>query len=157
MSSSQTGRGRRAPRLPQGSQNQQVRVVRKEEEPVVLLSFRQRFEAGRSFDLDDDLEFCPNLITDLDMFSLSSASDQSSFSSESPESSPQAHQASPSYHVNSNTPPYLPISYQYQTSKSKYDQPTSRRNAIVIVNPNTNNDSLTCIHGRSTQSIGRRW
>lgn len=24
-------------------------------------TFRQKFEAGRSFDLDDDMEFCPNL------------------------------------------------------------------------------------------------
>ena len=28
-----------------------------------ITAFRVRFEAGRSFDLDDDLEFCPNLLT----------------------------------------------------------------------------------------------
>lgn len=32
-------------------------------EPPALTAFRARFEAGRSFDLDDDLEFCPNLLT----------------------------------------------------------------------------------------------
>ena len=30
-------------------------------------AFRARFEAGRSFDLDDDLEFCANLLTDDDV------------------------------------------------------------------------------------------
>ena len=28
---------------------------------------RIRFEAGRSFDLDDDLEFCPGLLTEDDV------------------------------------------------------------------------------------------
>lgn len=32
-------------------------------EAPALTAFRARFEAGRSFDLDDDLEFCPNLLT----------------------------------------------------------------------------------------------
>lgn len=30
-------------------------------------AFRARFEAGRSFDLDDDLEFCPGLLTEDDV------------------------------------------------------------------------------------------
>ena len=30
-------------------------------------AFRIRFEAGRSFDLDDDLEFCPGLLTEDDV------------------------------------------------------------------------------------------
>lgn len=30
-------------------------------------AFRTRFEAGRSFDLDDDLEFCPGLLTEDDV------------------------------------------------------------------------------------------
>ena len=29
--------------------------------------FRARFEAGRSFELDDDLEFCPGLLTEDDV------------------------------------------------------------------------------------------
>ena len=32
-----------------------------------ITSFRQKFEAGRSFDLDDDLEFCPALLTQDDV------------------------------------------------------------------------------------------
>ena len=30
-------------------------------------AFRARFEAGRSFELDDDLEFCPGLLTEDDV------------------------------------------------------------------------------------------
>lgn len=30
-------------------------------------AFRLRFEAGRSFDLDDDMEFCPGLLTEDDV------------------------------------------------------------------------------------------
>lgn len=36
------------------------------ESPPVSI-FRARFEAGRSFDLDDDLEFCPGLLTEDDV------------------------------------------------------------------------------------------
>ena len=30
-------------------------------------AFRLRFEAARAFDLDDDLEFCPGLLTEDDV------------------------------------------------------------------------------------------
>ena len=36
------------------------------ESPIVAAA-RARFEAGRSFDLDDDLEFCPGLLTEDDV------------------------------------------------------------------------------------------
>lgn len=36
-------------------------------ESVSLSTFRIKFEAGRSFDLEDDLEFCPSLLTDSDV------------------------------------------------------------------------------------------
>lgn len=36
-------------------------------DPIIVSAFRVRFEAGRSFDLDDDLEFCPGLLTDDDV------------------------------------------------------------------------------------------
>lgn len=36
-------------------------------DPIIVNAFRVRFEAGRSFDLDDDLEFCPGLLTDDDV------------------------------------------------------------------------------------------
>lgn len=35
-----------------------------------ITAFRARFEAGRSFDLDDDLEFCPGLLTEDDVCRL---------------------------------------------------------------------------------------
>ena len=36
-------------------------------ESASLSAFRTRYEAGRSFDLEDDLEFCPGLLTDDDV------------------------------------------------------------------------------------------
>jgi hypothetical protein len=36
-------------------------------EAPIVSAFRARFEAGRSFDLDDDLEFCPGLLTEDDV------------------------------------------------------------------------------------------
>ena len=30
-------------------------------------SFRSKYELGRSFDLEDDLEFCPGLVTESDV------------------------------------------------------------------------------------------
>jgi hypothetical protein len=135
-SSHHSGRGRRAPRLSQNS-HKQFRSVRKEEEAVTVTNFRLRFEAGRSFDLDDDMEFCPNLLTDSDVFSIHSASsDRSSLSSGSPEHSPQSHQVAPdTFSLNSNSNPYIP--FQSQPTALKLHQPAAVRRAIPIVNPNT--------------------
>lgn len=36
-------------------------------ETVSVSNFRSKFEAVRSFDLEDDLEFCPNLLTESDV------------------------------------------------------------------------------------------
>lgn len=36
-------------------------------ETANLASFRMRFEAVRSFDLEDDMEFCPGLLTESDV------------------------------------------------------------------------------------------
>jgi hypothetical protein len=122
------GRSRRAPRL-SNSQNshKQFRGVKSmkelaESEAPAVTAFRARFEAGRSFDLDDDLEFCPGLLTDddvsIDQSSPSSpsesgkafrsdelrsqlqsihssSSDRSSLSSGSPDSSPLQQQIQP--------------------------------------------------------------
>lgn len=38
-------------------------------ESAALSAFRMKFEAGRSFELEDDLEFCPNLLTETDVSS----------------------------------------------------------------------------------------
>ncbi|KAG9228401.1 hypothetical protein BJ875DRAFT_242462 [Amylocarpus encephaloides] len=161
QSTHHNGRGRRAPRLSQNS-HKQFRAVRKEEEAAVVTNFRQRFEAGRSFDLDDDLEFCPNLLTESDMISIHSSSDRSSLSSGSPESSPQSRQVAPDtgFSLNSNSNPYIP-SYQSQTTALKLHQPaaTRIRNAIPIVNPSTgismSSPPTSVSPGRAMQ--GRRW
>lgn len=38
-------------------------------ESVSVTSYRTKYEAGRSFDLEDDMEFCPGLLTDDDVSS----------------------------------------------------------------------------------------
>lgn len=38
-------------------------------ETTSITAFRTKFEACRSFDLEDDMEFCPNLLTDNDVSS----------------------------------------------------------------------------------------
>jgi len=156
-SSHHSGRGRRAPRLSQNS-HKQFRSVRKEEEAVAVTNFRQRFEAGRSFDLDDDMEFCPTLLTDSDMHSIhSSASDRSSLSSGSPEHSPQSHQVTPdTFSLNSNSNPYIP--FQSQPTALKLHQPAAVRRAIPIVNPNTGIRMTSPPSSISPgQAMGRRW
>jgi len=36
-------------------------------ESVSVSNFRSKFEAVRSFDLEDDMEFCPGLLTESDV------------------------------------------------------------------------------------------
>jgi hypothetical protein len=112
-------------------------------ESASVAAFRARYEAGRSFDLDDDLEFCPaGLLDEEELLSISSSSsDRSSVTSGSPESSPLQHQVQPSYAMPTQAYPSVP-SYYNPVSQVKYQQqpqPTSNRvrNAIPIVNPNT--------------------
>jgi hypothetical protein len=165
------GRSRRAPRL-STSQNshKQFRGVRSMKEltdTASVLTFRQKFEAGRSFDLDDDMEFCPALLTETDLVSLhSSSSDRSSLSSGSPESSPtqQAQQVAPTFSLNSASNPYVPSGFQNNPSSNlKIHQPaaTRIRNAIPIVNPSTgvsmSSPPLSVSPARMQQGIGRRW
>ncbi|KAI6248733.1 hypothetical protein HI914_02701 [Erysiphe necator] len=136
--SAHNNRNRRVLRLSHNSQKQTYRNTRKEDEPVVLISFRRGYEAGRSFDLDDDMEFCPGLLTEYDMMSINSASsDRASLSSQSPITSPQLYQASPTLYYNATSGAY-PNSYLNCASPSsfKLDPPTRIRNPILIVNPN---------------------
>jgi hypothetical protein len=160
-SSHHSGRGRRAPRLSQ-NQHKQFRSGRKDEEAVAVTNFRQRFEAGRSFDLDDDLEFCPNLLSENDIVSIHSASsDRSSLSSGSPDSSPQSRQVAPdAFSLNSNSAPYIPT-YQSQPTPLKLHQPaaTRIRNAIPIVNPTTGVRMASPPHSVSPPEMRqqRRW
>ncbi|OQU94203.1 hypothetical protein CLAIMM_00593 [Cladophialophora immunda] len=150
------GRSRRAPRL-SAAQNshRQFRApkVIKEivvTEPPSITAYRARFEAGRSFDLDDDLEFCPNLLTLDERQSVTSgSSDRSSLSSGSPNSSPlqsqiQPQQITPALSISSAaTSAYMsPPSFAGHHSSLKIHQPSairSRNNAIPIVNPSTGN------------------
>ena len=125
------GRSRRAPRL-SNSQNSHrqfrgVRSMKELTESPPNSAFRMRFEAGRSFDLDDDLEFCPSLLTEDDvslpsttdsiitrddqvmvgwtyahlqqLISIHSSSSDGSLSSGSPHSSPLQPQIQPSQQV----------------------------------------------------------
>ena len=162
------GRSRRAPRL-SAAQNshRQFRPKAVKEivlaEPPSVLAYRARFEAGRSFDLDDDLEFCPNLLTfdevcgeplstipSLTDFlgkrqSVTSASDRSSLSSGSPDSSPlQAQiqpQITPALSLSSAvTSAYMSPPTYTNNNNLQIHQPSairSRNNAIPIVNPST--------------------
>jgi hypothetical protein len=36
-------------------------------ESVAVSTFRNQFESSRSFDLEDDMEFCPKLLTESDV------------------------------------------------------------------------------------------
>lgn len=153
-----TSRNRRAPRASQNSHKPSYRSARKEEEPIIVTSFRQRFEAGRSFDIDDDLEFCPSLVNEIDNLSLNSAlSDRSSLSSESPNSSPQSHQVTP-FILNPSPTPYIPAPYRAESSNTKSNRVSTgrTRNAILIVNPSSRIDS-TPSPDRQPQPFGRPW
>ncbi|CAI4219680.1 unnamed protein product [Parascedosporium putredinis] len=104
------------------------------------MTFRTRFEATRSFDLEDDMEFCPGLLTDSDLVSIHSASERSSLASGSPESSPtqQPQTVAPAFSLNSASPSFIPPAFQNQQSSLKLHQPAATRGrAIPIVNPLT--------------------
>jgi hypothetical protein len=167
------GRSRRAPRL-SAAQNahRQFRAPKAIKEIIVaeppsISAYRARFEAGRSFDLDDDLEFCPNLLTFDEVCDgppsfwssyanlctkrasvTSGSSDRSSLSSGSPESSPLQTQIQPQITPalslsSAATSVYMsPPSYVNNNNHLKIHQPSairSRNNAIAIVNPATGN------------------
>lgn len=75
------GRSRRAPRLSvsqnahskqqhhhqQHQQFRQIRSIKEMTDSLNLTAFRLKFEAGRSFDLEDDMEFCPGLLSESDV------------------------------------------------------------------------------------------
>lgn len=144
-------RSRRAPRLSASqNSNRQYRARPMKDlntEPPSITAFRVRFEAGRSFDLDDDLEFCPNLLSDDERMSIhSSSSDRSSLSSGSPDASPVQQQIqlqqqiTPSFTLSSTTPSFVTQNFSSSmTQQMKLHQSSAvrTRNAIPIVNPNT--------------------
>lgn len=162
------GRNRRAPRL-SVSQNSQrqfrgVRSMKELNETAALSAFRTKFEAGRSFELEDDMEFCPGLLTENDLHSISSASERSSLASNSPESSPQQTQTvAPAFSLNSSSPAFVPPSFQTQQMGVKIHQPaaTRGRNAIPIINPATGitmaSPPSSVSPAKMQQSMNRRW
>ncbi|KAL1971296.1 hypothetical protein VTN77DRAFT_248 [Rasamsonia byssochlamydoides] len=168
------GRSRRGPRM--ASQNAQrqfrgVKSMRELAEAPTVTAFRLRFEAGRSFDLDDDLEFCPNLLTEDDLHSIhSSASDRSSLSSGSPDSSPLQHQIQPAQQVTptislspGSTTSYVNnFAFNSNFNQMNFQQPaaTRARKVIPIVNPQTGvtlTSPPTSISPGMMQNGQRRW
>ncbi|KAK1639354.1 hypothetical protein BDP81DRAFT_313796 [Colletotrichum phormii] len=160
------GRNRRAPRL-SVSQNQHkqfrgVRSMKELNDSTTLNLFRSKFEAVRSFDLEDDMEFCPGLLTDSDMNSISS-SERSSLASNSPESSPtqQPQTVAPGFSLNSSSPAFIPPAYQQSSLKLHQPAATRARNAIPIVNPATgitmSSPPPSVSPARMQQGMGRRW
>ncbi|KAK2612807.1 hypothetical protein QQS21_001087 [Conoideocrella luteorostrata] len=159
---------RGAPRL-SVSQNpqRQFRVARSMKdinESAALSAFRMKFEAGRSFDLEDDLEFCPNLLTESDLVSISSASERSSLASNSPESSPtqQSQTVAPGFSLNTSSASFMPPGFQSSHSNLKLHQPaaTRGRNAIPIINPATGismSSPPPSVSPAAMASLGRRW
>lgn len=174
------GRSRRAPRLPASHRHYRQQKPQKEvvtPENPSLTAFRARFEAGRSFDIDDDLEFCPNLLTfdevcfdnlinttspdRIKKQSVSSGSDRSSLSSGSPESSPLQHQLQPEPISLAATTSY--ISPPMNNNTLKVHQPSAIRSAtkaIAIVNPATGTRIASppnSISPGMMQMVGGRW
>ncbi|KAI1987789.1 hypothetical protein LOZ53_004157 [Ophidiomyces ophidiicola] len=163
------GRSRRTQKV--GGQNAQrqfrgVKSMRELAEAPAITAFRARFEAGRSFDLDDDLEFCPNLLTEDDLHSIaSSASDRSSLASVSPDSSPLQHQIQPAHQITpaiSLTSAALSSFNPNNFNHMKLHQPSAvrTRNAIPIVNPSTGmrvSSPPSSISPGMMQTDQRRW
>lgn len=163
------GRNRRQPRL-SVSQNSHkqfrgVRSMKELPESAAISTFRNKFEVSRSFDLEDDMEFCPNLLTENDLVSISSVSERSSLASNSPESSPtqQPQQVAPGFSLNSSSPPFHPQTYHGHQTGLKLHQPaaTRARNAIPIINPATGitmaSPPPSISPGRMQHGMGRRW
>jgi hypothetical protein len=147
-----------------------VKSMRELAEAPSVTAFRARFEAGRSFDLDDDLEFCPGLLTEDDLHSIHSASsDRSSLSSGSPDTSPIQHQIQPVQQVtpsislspaSSNT--YLHSGVTGNYNQASFQQPSAARTrkVIPIINPNTGmtlTSPPNSISPGQMQNAQRRW
>lgn len=138
-SSSAGLRSRRIPHRPSSSSSlKSLQMMRPREEltesPAVP-TFMEKFEAGRSFDVEDDFAFIPELCTEEERLMMDSGSDRSSTSSGSPQSSPLQHQVQPT----AAYPHPSTFSQVYPNNLLKYqNQSVSRqRNAIPIVNPST--------------------
>lgn len=142
-------------------------------EAPAVTAFRARFEAGRSFELDDDMEFCPNLLTEDDIHSIHSASsDRSSLSSGSPDTSPLQHQIQPVQQVTpsislspAQTNSYVQAGVAGNLNHANFHQSAANqanrtRKVIPIVNPNTGMTLASppsSISPAMMQAAQRRW
>ena len=141
------GRSRRAPRVSSQNSHRQFRGARSMKELTdapTFSVFRQRFDLSKGFEIDDDLEFCPGLLTEddvrdcdsslaaaantdlLDQISSisSSSSDRSSLASNSPSSSPTQTQAHPTSQI---SPPFsLAQAYQPNQYNSSHHSSNQR-------------------------------
>lgn len=110
---------------------------------------RARYEAARSFDMDDDFLFCP-ATTEHELSQQSYDSTSSYSSSDSPHTSPTTHQAQPFYqsqfHLHPpqqqpslmQPPPQLhPTPQQSKASMIARSKSPKKRTAIAIVDPTT--------------------
>ncbi|TGZ82360.1 hypothetical protein EX30DRAFT_183037 [Ascodesmis nigricans] len=138
-SSSSGFRSRRNPQRLSSSSLKTFQPMRQREELTDLPAaptFIEKFEAGRSFDVEDDFAFIPELCTEEERLMMDSGSDRSSTSSGSPQSSPLQHQVQPT----SAYPHPAPYATNLFPNVLKFPaQPsvTRQRNAIPIVNPTT--------------------
>jgi hypothetical protein len=134
-------------------------------EPTSIFEYREHLEQWISFDLEDDLEFCPNLVTDNDLTSHSSGSERSSLAGDSPTPSPlqMAQTVMPSLSftsssLSSSSSSSLPPNLASQHPMPLYQPVASRtRNAIPIINPATGLPSPTSSPNHMLQSVARRW
>ncbi|KAI5847435.1 hypothetical protein BZA05DRAFT_122875 [Tricharina praecox] len=129
-------RSRRNPHRPSTSLKsfQMVRPREELTDSPTVPTFVEKFEAGRSFDVEDDFAFIPELCTEEERIMLDSGSDRSSTSSGSPQSSPLQHQVQPSP-AYPHPPAYANM---FSNNMLKYSPvPSRQRNAIPIVNPST--------------------
>lgn len=171
-----SGRSRRVSRLSVSNNGHRqfrgARSMKDLNESAALSVFRLKFEAGRSFELEDDIEFCPNLLTETDvstdaglMVSLSSASERSSLASNSPDSSPtqQPQTVASNFSFAAASSNFVMPALQGQQSNLKLHQPsaTRGRNAIPIVNPATgvsmSSPPPSVSPAGTQQSLNRRW
>jgi len=103
-----------------------------------LPTFIEKFEAGRSFEMEDDFAFIPELCTEEERQMMDySSSDRSSNTSGSPQSSPLQHQVQPSTaypHASTYANMFHNVPVKYQQPLA---MPPKQRYAIPIVNPVT--------------------
>lgn len=156
------GRSRRAPRLasahnPQRQQFRTMKTMREmvPENPTLQLA-REKYEWGRSFDLEDDFEFCPELLTDEEVcYNSSFAASHWRYSSASSTSSTESDKAqqyqtvqssaSDRSSLSSGSPDSSPLQHQIHPSQQvtpALSLPSTSSNSYVQPTYNINQNNL---------------